>query len=95
VKYTHVYIKLRYVRFRLMSPAGTGRYEAKIIGRKSKIVWDTLGATRGHETAKEAIDAALKLADRRKLKVIDDPRALRMVEFSDRYGDDFNEDGKK
>lgn len=86
--YTHVYVKIRYVRFRLMSTNGNGRYEAKIIGRKLPGVWDTLGTTRGHETSEAAMRAALKLADRRKLKVVDDPRALRMLEFKDRYGED-------
>lgn len=81
--WTHVYIKIRYVG-RSYKPS----YEARIIGRREAGIWDTLGTVRGRKTVEEARAAILKLADRRGLKVIDDPRELRKVEFSDRYGDD-------
>jgi len=82
-----VNVKVRHVKFRLMSTSGTGRYEAKIIGRREANIWDVLATTRGHETSAEAVAAILKLADRRGIKVTDDPRALRMIEYRDRYGD--------
>ena len=65
-----------------------GTYEGKLSGRRDVGVWDTLGTSRGHASMDAARDAALKLADRRGLTVVDDPRALRMVNFRDTYGDD-------
>jgi hypothetical protein len=80
---TCVYIKIRYVG-RSYKPS----YEAKIIGRREAGIWDTLGTTRGHATAESARAAILKLADRRGIRVTDDPRGLRAVQFKDTYGDD-------
>lgn len=88
MKYTHVYVKVRRVLNRPFSSADPDhRHEASIIGRVKPGVWDTLGTVRHHRTAAAATIAALKLADRRGLTVIDDPRALRMIEYADRYGD--------
>ncbi len=83
----HVYIKIRHVRLRFASSSIAGRYEAKIIGRREAGIWDTLATTRGHATAEAARAAILKLADRRGIKVTDDPRAVRAIEFRDTYGD--------
>jgi hypothetical protein len=88
-KYEHVYIKVRRVPLRMYSTSESGRYEARIVGFRgfNQGGWDTLGTTRGHATKDDAIDAIGKLAARRGIKVTDDPRALRMLEFRDRYGD--------
>lgn len=90
--YTHVYIKLRRVAPKLgqrgdRTPHNEATYEGKIIGRIGVGIWGTLATTRGHLSMGAARDAILKLADRRGIKVTDDPRTLRMLEFADRYGD--------
>jgi len=89
------YLKLRFVRPRFNGNGSRmhGLYECKIIGRRGPGVWDTLGTTRGHATARAALEAAGKLADRRGIKIEDDPRGakLRQVEFRDRYGADLFE----
>lgn len=84
MKYTHVYIKVRHVS-RSYKPS----YEAKIIRRREAGFWDTLATTRNHATKEAAVKAILKLADRRGIEVTNDARALRVVEFKDRYGDDY------
>jgi len=91
--YTHVYIKLRRVPPRLgvrgdRMSHNDATYEGKIIGRIEAGRWGTLATSRGHLSMNAARDAILKLADRREIKVTDDPRGLRMLEFTDRYGDD-------
>jgi len=85
MKYTHVYIKLRRVKPRYYGDDAT--YEGKIIGRIEANIWGTLATSRGHVSMARAREAILKLADRRGIKITDDPRALRTLEFTDRYGD--------
>jgi hypothetical protein len=79
-----------YVRTRYIGRSYNPTYEGIIVrfrGFNEGGLWDTLGTTRGHLTRAAAIAAAMRLADRRGIKVTDDPRAIRMIEFRARYGD--------
>jgi hypothetical protein len=82
---TFTFVKVRCVRSRYYGHEAT--YEATIIRRIKAGIWKTLATSRGHTTADAAEAAILKLADQRKLEVQNDRRALRQVEFRDRYGE--------
>lgn len=90
------FIKVRTVRSRYYGMPAT--FEGIITHRDgsapSAPVWKVVGRTRGHATREEAQGYAIRLADRRGLKLENDPRrdldpgkTLRRAELRDRYGD--------
>ena len=86
-----IFLKVREVRSRYVGYPAT--FEGFLTERVEAGIWKTRGRSRGHSSREEAQGAILTLADRRGIKLENDPRhgkdpgrELRRVEFADRYG---------